>query len=95
MSTGKSNRLVTQMYFAGEPLNDKDPFLQGTARQGALDRSPGPPTQGFEPDSRVAVVGHRPGYQGKVAASGEVRPGQAQAPPYLLILPLPMNRQTL
>src|SRR5881397_3888617 len=28
--TGKSNRLVTQMYFAGEPLNDKDPFLQGT-----------------------------------------------------------------
>src|SRR5205814_9470910 len=27
--TGKSNRLVTQMYFAGEPLNDKDPFLQG------------------------------------------------------------------
>lgn len=25
--TGKSDRLVTQMYFAGEPLNDKDPFL--------------------------------------------------------------------
>jgi protocatechuate 3,4-dioxygenase beta subunit len=27
--TGKTNRLVTQMYFAGEPLNDQDRFLQG------------------------------------------------------------------
>lgn len=26
--TGKHNRLVTQLYFAGEPLNDSDPFLQ-------------------------------------------------------------------
>ena len=25
---GRRDRLVTQMYFAGEPLNDKDPFLQ-------------------------------------------------------------------
>ena len=25
--TGLTNRLVTQMYFAGEPLNDKDPFF--------------------------------------------------------------------
>ena len=24
---GKSNRLVTQMYFAGEPLNETDRFL--------------------------------------------------------------------
>ncbi len=54
--TGKSNRLVTQMYFAGEPLNDKDPFLQGTgAGKERLIVRLGPPTQGFEPDSRVAV----------------------------------------
>lgn len=26
--TGRINRLVTQMYFAGEPLNERDPFLQ-------------------------------------------------------------------
>ena len=54
--TGKSNRLVTQMYFAGEPLNDKDPFLQSVA--GGKERlivRLGPPTQGFEPDSLVAV----------------------------------------
>src|SRR5712692_1065574 len=54
--TGKSNRLVTQMYFAGEPLNDKDPFLQGAgANKERLIVRLGPPTQGFEPDSLVAV----------------------------------------
>ena len=54
--TGKSNRLVTQMYFAGEPLNDKDPFLQGTgAGKEHLIVRLGPPTQGLEPDSLVAV----------------------------------------
>jgi protocatechuate 3,4-dioxygenase beta subunit len=53
---GKSNRLVTQMYFAGEPLNDKDPFLQsvGGGKERLIVRL-GPPTQGFEPDSLVAV----------------------------------------
>ena len=54
--TGKSNRLVTQMYFAGEPLNDKDPFLRGTgAGKERLIVPLRPPTQGLEPDSRVAV----------------------------------------
>ena len=54
--TGKSNRLVTQMYFAGEPLNDKDPFLQGTGPgKERLIVPLRPPTQGLEPDSRVAV----------------------------------------
>jgi protocatechuate 3,4-dioxygenase, beta subunit len=54
--TGKSNRLVTQLYFAGEPLNDKDPFLQsvGGGKERLIVRL-GPPTQGFEPDSLVAV----------------------------------------
>ena len=54
--TGKSNRLVTQMYFAGEPLNDKDPFLQGAgAGKERLIVRLGPPTQGLEPDSLAAV----------------------------------------
>jgi len=54
--TVKSNRLVTQLYFAGEPLNDKDPFLQGTgAGKERLIVRLGPPTQGLEPDSFAAV----------------------------------------
>ena len=54
--TGTSNRLVTQMYFAGEPLNDTDPFLQGAgANRERLIVPLGPPTQGLEPDARVAV----------------------------------------
>ena len=54
--TGTSARLVTQMYFAGEPLNDTDPFLQGAgANKERLIVSLEPPTQGLEPDARVAV----------------------------------------
>jgi protocatechuate 3,4-dioxygenase, beta subunit len=54
--TGKINRLVTQLYFAGEPLNDKDPFLQsaGASKEGLIVPLR-PPTQEFEPDSLVAV----------------------------------------
>ena len=54
--TGQSNRLVTQMYFAGEPLNDTDPFLQGVGpNKERLIVSLGPPTPELEPDTRVAV----------------------------------------
>jgi len=54
--TGKSNRLVTQMYFAGEPLNDTDSFLQGVgANRERLIVPLGPPTQELEPDALVAV----------------------------------------
>jgi protocatechuate 3,4-dioxygenase, beta subunit len=54
--TGQINRLVTQMYFAGEPLNDKDPFLQsaGASKEGLIVPLR-PPTQEFEPDALVAV----------------------------------------
>jgi len=53
--TGRTNRLVTQMYFAGEPLNDSDSLLAsaGENRQSlivTLER----PTPDLEPDSRVA-----------------------------------------
>jgi protocatechuate 3,4-dioxygenase, beta subunit len=54
--TGKSNRLVTQMYFAGEPWNDKDPALQSAgANKERLIVTLQPPTQELEPDSRMAV----------------------------------------
>ncbi|MFQ5953867.1 MAG: protocatechuate 3,4-dioxygenase subunit beta [Kiloniellales bacterium] len=50
--------LVTQMYFAGEPLNEKDPLLGAIgdpAERARLVVSPQPPPPDLEPDSRVAV----------------------------------------
>ena len=54
--TGKVNRLVTQMYFPGEPLNDKDLLLQKLRanRDGALAKVL-PPTADVEPESRLVV----------------------------------------
>jgi hypothetical protein len=48
--------VVTQLYFAGEPLNDEDPFLRslGAARERVIVPL-GPPTPELEPDARVAV----------------------------------------
>jgi protocatechuate 3,4-dioxygenase beta subunit len=54
--TGKSNRLVTQLYFAGEPLNDNDPFLQGAGGgKNRLIVPLGSPSREFEPNSLVGV----------------------------------------
>jgi protocatechuate 3,4-dioxygenase beta subunit len=54
--TGKSNRLVTQLYFAGEPLNANDPFLQSAGPgKDRLIVSLAPPTAGLESDSLVGV----------------------------------------
>ncbi len=54
--TGKINRLVTQMYFEGEPLNDKDPYLQSAgAGKESLIVPLQAPTSGLEPDSLLAV----------------------------------------
>ena len=54
--TGKVNRLVTQMYFPGEPLNDKDLLLQNLRnnREGAIAKVL-PPTADVEPESRLVV----------------------------------------
>jgi len=54
--TGKINRLITQMYFPGEPLNDKDILLQQLRnnREGAIAKVL-PPTVDVEPDSRLVV----------------------------------------
>lgn len=52
--TGKSSRMVTQMYFAGEVLNEKDLLLQALgARQKkeSVIVKPLPPTRDLEPDS--------------------------------------------
>jgi protocatechuate 3,4-dioxygenase beta subunit len=54
--TGKRNRVVTQMYFPGEPLNDKDLLLQNirSNRDGLIARVL-PPTPEVEPDSLMVV----------------------------------------
>ena len=54
--TGKVNRLITQMYFPGEALNDKDLLLQGLRnnRDGAVAKIL-PPTADVEPESRIVV----------------------------------------
>lgn len=53
---GKSNRLVTQMYFPGDPLNEKDLLLQGLRgnKEGAIAKLLAP-TKDVEPDSLIAV----------------------------------------
>ncbi len=54
--TGKINRVVTQMYFPGEPLNDKDLLLQNirSNREGLIAKVL-PPTSEVEPDSLIVV----------------------------------------
>ncbi len=51
---GKVNRVVTQMYFAGEPLNDTDRLLQTAGAKELLIVKLQPPTQDLEADSLLA-----------------------------------------
>ena len=54
--TGKINRVITQMYFPGEPLNDRDLLLQNIrANKDGLIAKVLPPTSDVEPDSRLVV----------------------------------------
>jgi len=53
--TGKVNRLITQMYFAGDPLNDKDPLLQQSWAKDSLIAKVLPPTANEESDSNLVV----------------------------------------
>lgn len=54
--TGKVNRVITQMYFPGEPLNEKDLLLQSIrANKDGLIATVLPPTQDLEPDSLLVV----------------------------------------
>jgi protocatechuate 3,4-dioxygenase beta subunit len=52
---GQVNRLVTQMYFENEPLNDKDMLLQGSWAKDSLIAKVLPPTQKEESDARLVV----------------------------------------
>jgi protocatechuate 3,4-dioxygenase beta subunit len=53
--TGKVNRLITQMYFPDEPLNDKDPLLQQSWAKDSLIAQVLPPTADEEPDAKLVV----------------------------------------
>ena len=53
--TGRVNRIVTQMYFDGDPYNGSDRWLQSALRPEALIVTPKPPTSDFEPDSRMVT----------------------------------------
>jgi protocatechuate 3,4-dioxygenase beta subunit len=54
--TGRTSRVITQMYFPGEPLNDKDFYLQSTrANKEGLIAKVLPPTADVEPESLVVV----------------------------------------
>jgi protocatechuate 3,4-dioxygenase beta subunit len=53
---GNVNRIVTQMYFAGEPLNDTDRVLQSAGpNRERLIVTLQPPPPNLEPDSLLAV----------------------------------------
>jgi protocatechuate 3,4-dioxygenase, beta subunit len=53
--TGQYNRLITQMYFPGEALNDKDPLLQNSWAKDSLIAEVLPPTAAEEPGSKLVV----------------------------------------
>src|SRR3954465_12801260 len=53
--TGRANRLVPQVYFPGEPLNEHDQLLQRIRRKDAVIARILPPTSGLEPDSLLAA----------------------------------------
>jgi protocatechuate 3,4-dioxygenase beta subunit len=53
--TGQVDRLVTQMYFEGEPDNAHDQWLHSTSRPEALIVPLRPPLAEFEPESRLAI----------------------------------------
>lgn len=51
--TGRDDRLVTQMYFAGDPYNATDPLLNSAARKELLITKLEDPTPELEPDSKL------------------------------------------
>ncbi|MEP7085560.1 MAG: protocatechuate 3,4-dioxygenase [Betaproteobacteria bacterium] len=52
---GEVNRLITQMYFPNEPLNEKDFLLQQSWAKDRLIAQVLPPTSGEEPTARLVV----------------------------------------
>jgi protocatechuate 3,4-dioxygenase, beta subunit len=53
--SGRQDRLVTQMYFEGDPYNKTDRFLQAAGRTELLVTKLLPPTAEMEPESKLVV----------------------------------------
>jgi protocatechuate 3,4-dioxygenase beta subunit len=56
--SGRQDKIVTQMYFEGDPYNDTDPFLNSVGRaerQALLVRKLLASSSDFEPDSKMVV----------------------------------------
>ena len=52
--TSKTNQLITQLYFEGEPLNEKDILFKNVLYKESLITKLGPPTGDVEPDLLLA-----------------------------------------
>jgi protocatechuate 3,4-dioxygenase beta subunit len=53
--TGRQDRLVTQLYFEGDPYNETDPFLNSAGRKELLITKLQSPSPEFEPDSKMVI----------------------------------------
>ena len=53
--TGRTDKLVTQMYFEGEKYNDTDPFLNSSPRKDLLITKLLPPAPDMAPDSKLVM----------------------------------------
>jgi protocatechuate 3,4-dioxygenase, beta subunit len=53
--TSKTNRLITQLYFEGEPLNEEDLFFKNAINKGSITTKLVPPIEEMESDSLMAV----------------------------------------
>jgi protocatechuate 3,4-dioxygenase, beta subunit len=56
--SGRQDKIVTQMYFDGDPYNKTDPFLNSSGeagRQALLVRQLLDPSPNFEPDSKMVI----------------------------------------
>jgi protocatechuate 3,4-dioxygenase beta subunit len=53
--SGRQDRLVTQMYFEGDPYNATDASLNSAGRKEVLITKLIAPTQQFEPDSKMVI----------------------------------------
>ena len=53
--SSRSNKLITQMYFEGEPLNEKDRLFKSASYKESLITKLMPATKDVEPDALIAV----------------------------------------
>jgi len=53
--SSRSNKLITQMYFEGEPLNEKDRLFKSASYKDSLITKLGPATKDVEPDALTAI----------------------------------------